>query len=178
MKYSLINFMTGMALCGLASADCQVGNAATNNDHEDNEKLCTSNGPGTYTFGMTTSDVCVPALSGGLAGCSGNVQYYIFDEGCNLLGLYEGTPSCGVPFTITENFLSQVLTVTAINTGAGAGSFTFDYGDGTYTINNNGCDCVDDSSGLEGAQACKCAFPQDGHFVGKRSAKFATGFPY
>lgn len=115
---------------------------------------------------MDTSESCVPAMAdGGFAGCAGASLFYIFDEGCNIRGSYS-VPDCGAPFIIEENFLADVLTVTSINLDLGGGYFSFLYGDGKYSINNNHCGCQDNSSGLTGGQACKCAFPVDGTFDG------------
>ena len=126
---------------------------------------------------MTVHLACVPSPSmdagQDTAGCEGGSSFAIYDESCNLRGSY-GVPDCGTPFIIEENFLADVLTVTDVNLDVGDPFFSFLYGDGKYSINNNHCVCVDDGGGLEANVACRCAFPVDGHFVGKRSIEFTA----
>jgi hypothetical protein len=123
---------------------------------------------------MYTDLACVPAPPGtgdasiGTNGCESGSWFTIYDESCTVRSSY-GVPDCGVPFYIEENFLDYVLIMEAIDTGIGEGWFSFLYGDGRYSIRNNQCVCVDDGGGLEARQACRCAFPVNGHFVGKRS---------
>lgn len=92
----------------------------------------------------------------------------------SVISQYE-SPGCGTPFTIEENFLSDVLTVTSVDEDVGSAYFSFNYGDGKYSIRNNHCGCQGDSSGIVGADACKCAFPVDGIFAGK-AKRASTGF--
>lgn len=67
-----------------------------------------------------------------------------------------------MPYTIMDNYLPSVLTVTDANYDVGNPKFKFSYGDGTYQIGENGCTCQDASNGLQGAQAYKCSFPLNG----------------
>ncbi|PSR77535.1 hypothetical protein BD289DRAFT_486433 [Coniella lustricola] len=152
-----------------ALAACQASNDGGSGNINDS-KLCTTTGQGTYTFAMSDSLTCVPDPSGGMNGCVPTAIFYILDESCNIRGTYQ-VPDCGVPFVIEENFLTQLLTVKTIDTTPGSSYFKFDYGNGEFVINNNHCDCVDASSGLESADKCKCAFPVDGT-VDKRSINF------
>ncbi|KAI1500626.1 hypothetical protein F5X99DRAFT_385419 [Biscogniauxia marginata] len=112
---------------------------------------------------MEISDVAAPDISGGNSGYVSVATLYIFDEGCQIRGTYE-VPNCGVPFVIRENFLTQVLTLRSINTDVGSPYFSFDYGDGRYSIRNNQCVCHDESSGLTAQVGCRCGFPVDGTF--------------
>jgi hypothetical protein len=124
---------------------------------------------------MSVNLACVPSPSmdagQDTAGCAGGGGFAIYDESCNVRGSY-GIPDCGTPFIIEENFLADVLTVTTVNMDVGDPYFSFLYGDGQYSINNNHCVCVDDGGGLEAIVACRCAFPVDGHFTGKRAIEF------
>jgi hypothetical protein len=124
---------------------------------------------------MEVSLACVPSPdndpSNDLNGCAGGSSFAIYDEYCNVRGTYD-VPDCGTPFIIEENFLADVLTVTTVDLDVGSPYFSFLYGDGKYSINNNHCVCVDDSVGLEGKAACRCAFPVNGHFNGKRGVEF------
>lgn len=160
-----------------ASADCQLSNSIINTDkfnkHSDDEKLCLSQGEGTWTFSMEISEVNFPSFDADnpFAGFVSNKGFAIYDHTCALKGSYDpgnDGNDCGTPYIIMENFLTQVLTITGVNFDAANGKFSFDYGDGTYVIDNNGCDCVDASDGLRAAAKCKCAFPLDGTFDGKR----------
>lgn len=105
-----------------------------------------------------------------------------------------GKPSCGIPYTIKENFLEDVLTITAVELDVsiypisnfdltrilltnlyqvGQPYFTFKYGDGKYSINNNHCGCSDmKEKGLSAGDGCKCAFPINGTSHNTRSVKF------
>jgi hypothetical protein len=116
----------------------------------------------------------------------------IYDETCTLRSAYQ-QPDCGIPWQIEENFLTDVLTITSVSTDVsiilsyplvhrmfkifqqvGEPYFQFLYGNGKYSINNNHCGCQSKSSGLTAVKNCKCAFPVDGIFTGKRSAKFSA----
>lgn len=150
------------AMLGLATASCQLSNAGGGGVASD-ATLCVPQGEGDWTFAMSNSAVDVPAPgSGGIgAGYSQGNSLFIFDNACNIMGEYAPC-SGGTPYTIEENFLADVLTVSDIDMDLGGGYFKFYYGNGEFTIGNNGCTCQDDSSGLQGSQGCKCAFPQDG----------------
>ena len=156
-----------MAMSGLVAADCQLSNSLTpaTTGVETRTALCLPQGAGSWTFSLDTSEVNVPTFNGGapFGGLAGNVAYTIYDNTCTIQGVYGPSGNdCGTPYVIEENFLADVLTVTSINTDVGGASFTFTYGDGQYSIGNNGCTCGDLSSGLEGETGCKCAFPVDG----------------
>ncbi|WPG98190.1 Hypothetical protein R9X50_00097600 [Acrodontium crateriforme] len=165
-------------LLTLASATCQLSNAYTGGDIPDtykSDKLCLPQGEGDWTFSLYTSAVDVPTFNGGNpnAGYAGGFTYLMYDNACNLRGLYGPSGNnCGIPFVIEENYLAQVLTITSENTGVGGAYFSFDYGNGEFSINNNQCGCQDMSSGLQGAQGCKCAFPVSGVLSKKRSIEF------
>jgi hypothetical protein len=117
---------------------------------------------------------CVPSPdkdpSNDFNGCTEGNNFNIYDENCAIRGGYT-MPDCGTPFSIEETFLPDVLTVTAVFLDVGRPYFSFLYGDGEYSIRNNHCVCVNDGGGLEVTVACRCAFPIDGHFVGKRSVE-------
>ncbi|KAF2115129.1 hypothetical protein BDV96DRAFT_600260 [Lophiotrema nucula] len=138
---------------------------------ETNTKLCVPQGEGDWTFGMETTLATVPGGDGDAA------EFYIFDNTCKIRGQYD-PPSqdpdnnCGIPFTAKESFLPLVLTVTDVSFDVGDPYFQFSYGDGTYSINNNGCDCVSDNQGTVANEKCKCGFPVDGNSSGKRSIAF------
>ncbi|KAF2259528.1 hypothetical protein CC78DRAFT_536987 [Lojkania enalia] len=150
-----------------ATAECQLGNKAENDagKKETDEKLCKSQGEGDWTFSMHTHAVSVPVP--GNNGYVGGADFYIFDNECKLRGKYdpgsEGN-DCGVPYIIKENFLDWVLSVTDVGgmSGSGEAYFSFKYGDGKFSINNNHCDCVDASHDVTAEQKCKCAFPVNG----------------
>lgn len=167
MLMNMINLAALSTMLGLASASCQLSNslATAETSPETRTQLCVPQGEGSWTFAMDTSLVDVPTFDGGApyAGISGNVAYIIYDNTCVPRGVYGPSGNdCGVPYVIEENFLADVLTVTSINTTPGGARFTFAYGDGKYSIGNNGCACGDLSSGLEAESGCKCAFPVDG----------------
>jgi hypothetical protein len=124
---------------------------------------------------MFLSLVCVPTPdkdpSNDFQGCNDAGYFRIYDENCAVRSSYQ-MPNCGTPFVIEETFLPYVLTVTTVSMDVGQPYFSFLYGDGKYSINNNHCVCVNDGGGLEAKVACRCAFPVDGHFVRKRSIEF------
>jgi hypothetical protein len=164
MLRHIFALIAAFAMFSIAAANCQLGNSYTDADAgtESRSQLCVGQGPDSWTFAMDISQVSVPTFNGGspLAGVSGNKAYLIYDNTCALRGVYAPSGNdCGTPYTIEENWLPFVLTVTSINTGVGSGYFSFNYGAGKYSINNNGCGCSDMSSGLEAEQGCKCAFP-------------------
>jgi hypothetical protein len=165
LAMTIIGFMVS-----LAAAQCQsVGVAGTSPDIQTDTGLCVPQGPGFWTFSMRTTLVCVPDLYN-LAGCEPTASMAIYDESCNFRSGYS-VPSCGTPFIIEENFLSDVLMMNTISTDPGDSSFDFNYGNGKFSTGNNGCACEKGDSGLELITRCKCAFPVNG-VLGKRSIRF------
>lgn len=163
MRIASLLAITGLATTALA--DCLLENKVDVTDRDDyhEEELCTPQGEGDWTFSMYTSEVEVPTFNGGNpnAGYRSSKAFLIYDEGCELRGVYAPGHDCGTPFVIQDFFLTQVLTIDKINFDAD-GYFRFEYGDGRFSIGNNGCECQDMVDGLRGAQGCKCAFPIDG----------------
>lgn len=167
MYRQIPSLATAIALLGHVSADCQLKNTlrAPETSPETRKELCEPQGEGSWTFAMDISEVDVPTFNAGApwAGLAGNNAWIIYDNNCIPYGVYgpDGN-DCGTPYVIEDYFLPYVLTVKSINTDLGAGSFKFAYANGLYSIGNNGCTCGDLSSGLEGEQGCKCAFPLEG----------------
>ena len=160
-----------------AVADCQLKNEVGSEDGkiETNDKLCVPQGEGDWTFAMEVSLTGVPVPDGdnAFAGMVGNYGFAIYDNTCALRGKYDPSNNgndCGTPFTIMENFLQYVLTVKSLMANVGGSFFSFKYGDGLFSINNNHCDCVSEPQGLRGLDFCKCAFPIDGKT--KRALEF------
>lgn len=160
----------GLALLGLlgfACAECQLSNSLKQPVSElyNNKKLCVPQGEGSWTFSFYGSMVEVPTFNSGSPN-AGNAQaksYLIYDNTCTVKGEYAPQGNdCGIPYVIKEDFLAQVLTITSVNMDVASPSFSFKYGNGKYTIGNNGCTCGDMSDGLEAATGCKCAFPLSG----------------
>lgn len=126
-----------------------------------NAKKCKPQGPGSWTFAMTINMVAVP--SPGRDPRSGIVSkewFSIYDHTCQLQAEY--TPCDGKPYVAKESFLPQVLTVTDVSFDLGNPYFSFKYGDGKYSIRNNGCVCQRTGSGIQGEKSCRCAFPLSG----------------
>lgn len=146
---------------------CQISNANVATGVETDSTLCMGQGEGQWTFGMSVSLVDVPAPDpgAGWAGTGSGTTFYIFDNACNIMSTYT-PPSCGVPWSIEENFLTDVLIITDVFMDVGDPYFSFNYGNGKYSIRNNHCVCNDDGSGLAAAVGCRCAFPVDGIFTG------------
>lgn len=156
-------------------ADCTLENKGTKdnlNKFEENEWLCLKQGKGDWTFSMELSAVNFPSFDADnpFAGFVSSSGFAIYDHDCKLKGSYDPSQSnsCGVPYVIKEKFLKKTLKVTSVNFDAASGFFSFEYGDAKYTINKNHCDCVEKPDGLRARAFCKCAFPVDGHFDGKR----------
>lgn len=167
MYRQILSLGTVVAMLGQASASCQLSNTLTSPETsaETRTQLCIPQGEGSWTFAMDNSQVDVPTFDGGApwGGLAGNNAYIIYDNACIPQGVYGPSGNdCGTPYAIEENFLPYVLTVESINTDLGGGYFKFAYANGLYTIGNNGCTCENLSSGLEGEQGCKCAFPLQG----------------
>lgn len=167
MLGKIINLAAILAMVGLVNATCQLGNSLTTpeTDPETRTQLCIPQGSGSWTFALDTSEVAVPTFNAGApwAGLAGTVAYIIYDNACIPKGVYAPSGNdCGTPYVIEENWLADVLTITEIDTDPAGARFTFDYGDGQFSIGNNGCTCGDLSSGLTAETGCKCAFPVDG----------------
>jgi len=79
----------------------------------------------------------------------GGAMFYIMDNTCKIRAAYE-QPSCGIPYVARENFLKYVLSVTSLSADVGSPYFSFNYGDGKYSIRNNGCVCGDMKSAWNG----------------------------
>lgn len=143
-------------------------------DVVDAPELCDSQGSGSYTFSMQSFDrsTGVPHDAGDDPSQTSGYTFYIFDNACKLLGAYDTPGDCGLPFTIEGNFLKDVLTITSFTGEVGNPYFSFLYGDGKYSINNNHCGCVADPTFHfpTVAEDCKCAFPVSG--VSKRAISF------
>ncbi|MCJ1373632.1 hypothetical protein MMC20_004860 [Loxospora ochrophaea] len=147
--------------------------AITTNGIVTDPALCLPQGPGYYTFGMTTflSTLGVPGGSG-ISSDVSNSAFLIMSNTCQLLGLY-GPASCGIPFTIKDNFLQYVLTITAVDEGVASPYFSFLYANGKFSIRNDGCVCGGVSAAFPDAEAgCRCAFPVAGEELGKRGVAF------
>jgi hypothetical protein len=169
MFVNIFSFAAAMALFGLASAgQCHATNALGKTwAPGQNNALCLSQGDGQWTFAMYVDMTVVPDLSGSspLAGAVTGTLFMIYDNDCNMKSLYQ-QPSCGIPYYIEESFLADTLIISGLDAELGNPDFQFNYGNGLYSIGNNGCVCNDMSSGLEGAEGCRCAFPVDGIFTG------------
>lgn len=167
MYFQFLSLATVVAIFGHASADCQLKNtlSAPKTSPEARPELCMPQGEGSWTFAMDDSQIDVPTFNAGdpWAGLAGNNAYIIYDNNCIPYGVYgpEGN-DCGTPYVIEDYFLPYILMIKSIDTDLGGGYFKFAYANGLYTIGNNGCTCEDLSSGLEGEQGCKCAFPLKG----------------
>ena len=96
--------------------------------------------------------------------------FLVMDNSCKILGIFP-EPTCGIPYVLEANYLDYVLTIKSIDTGISEGYFSFTYGNGLYSIDNNHCGCSDSSEGLSAVQGCKCAFPVAGQPT-KRSIAF------
>lgn len=103
-------------------------------------------------------------------GAINNAQFLVMDNSCKVLGVFP-QPTCGIPYVLEANYLDYVLIVTSIFTNIDDGSFSFNYGNGDYSINNNHCGCSDSTKELVAYQSCKCAFPVAGQPT-KRSIAF------
>jgi hypothetical protein len=127
------------------------------------------------TFGMDVDFTCVPEpgtmAPDDFASCVNAASFQIYDETCKLRSSYK-FPDCGAPFIIEENFLKDVMTVQSVNMDVGAPSFTYLYGNGKFSIGNNGCVCNDNNNGLKAGTSCRCAFPLDGNVNQKRAISF------
>ena len=101
---------------------------------------------------------------------NGGTSFLVMDNSCKILGVHP-QPNCGIPYILEANYLDYVLTVTTMDSGISGGYFRFLYGNGVYSIGNNGCGCRVSTEGLTADQACKCAFPVAGQPT-KRSIAF------
>ncbi|KAI1372800.1 hypothetical protein F4677DRAFT_462745 [Hypoxylon crocopeplum] len=166
---SLASMIITGCLLRTVEAECQISNAITDEQKDavsQHDALCLPQGEGQWTFAMSVTLKSYPAL-GGLNGqplfLSDN-SFLIFDNACKTKGIYP-KPSCGIPYTIKENFLPLVMSVTSVFFDVGDPSFEMHYGDGAFITSNNHCVCGGvDSSVLSETKGCRCAFPLDGTF--------------
>lgn len=154
----LASILNLAALFCMAVAECDLAAGSKSAGQETETALCMNQGDGYYTFGMT-----VDLTSLGLQGTtSGGYSLRIMDNTCKILGVYN-PPTCGTPAVIKENFLQYVLTVEAISADVGDPYFSFKYGNGKYSIGNNGCVCGKIGTSFNDARkGCRCAFPVAG----------------
>lgn len=143
---------------------CQLGDTGAMPTLPISEKLCRHQGEGFWTFALYSEAVEVPSIAGGgNSGYSAASSYQIYDNTCTLRGRFNTrAKDCDIPFVIEANYLQQVLTIQSQDTMVGGGYFRFAYGNGLFSIGNNGCECQDMSHGLTAAEGCGCAFPVNG----------------
>ena len=162
-------------LSSLTKRTCQLSSSGSGTRPVTDTKICVPQGKGQWTFGLhtTLTSTGLPSCSGESCDASSDFNtlisdsgLYIFDEACNVKGAYTSDSCSGVPQIIEENFLADVLTITDLSFDVGAPTFTFNYGNGKYSIRNNHCGCQDESKGITAIKSCKCAFPQNGIFTG------------
>ena len=162
-------------LLSLAHADCDMP-GTPGGRIETEPTLCLPQGPGSYTFAMFV-DLTSLGIPGGPWGppnpsVVGGAAFQIMDNNCQVLAAYN-PPSCGIPWTIEENFLQYVLTVTSVFMDVGDPYFEFTYANGEYSINNNHCVCSDTQASFPtAAKGCRCAFPVAGEPDKKRAIDF------
>ncbi len=172
-KLSLLVVSAIAAIAGLASAECDATNTASGSTITITDgAVCLPQGAGSYTFVMTTG-----LYATGLPGTSATPTsgyFGILDNTCKILGWY-AQPGCGIPYTIKDNFLQDVLTVDTVSFDVGSPFFAFTYGNGKFSIGNNGCVCgeTQQSTAIDVEKACRCAFPVSG-VVAKREVEFAA----
>lgn len=170
-------FISATALLGLVAADCDVvpldagtdgkGNTlAINSVLSDQPEVCDPQGAGDYTFVMVVAMGGLPIPGGpitpGFPGYTSSASYMVFDNTCKLLGAYSPNGDCDSPYTLEDNYLADVMTISSF-TDVGDPSFTFYYGNGKFSTANNHCGCsTTDNSITKVAASCKCAFPQSG----------------
>lgn len=166
--YCLKYYVPVAGFLGLMVGACQLGDSGAMPTLPISDKLCTSQGEGSWTFSLYTEAIEVPGIAGGgeynpNAGYTATSSYQIHDNTCFLRGRFNTrAKECESSFVIEANYLQQVLTIESQDTMAGGAYFRFAYGDGLFSIGNNGCECQDMSHGLMAALGCKCAFSVNG----------------
>ena len=137
------------AIPSLTKACNFEGSGSSTNQIVSEKALCLPQGASTWTFGMTVS-----LSATGLPGDDfhGGATFYIMDHTCKVQAAYD-QPSCGIPYVARENFLKHVLSVTTLSADVGSPYFSFNYGDGKYSIRNNGCVCGDMKSSWNGGMS-------------------------
>ena len=75
-----------------------------------------------------------------------------------------GMPNCGIPWTIKDNTLKYMVTISAAGRSVDSSAFSqFEYADGKYIIGNDGCVCNGIGWPFNVAtEGCRCAFRVDG----------------
>ncbi|KAI0889635.1 uncharacterized protein GGS22DRAFT_182980 [Annulohypoxylon maeteangense] len=160
--------LAALSLSTLTSASCQLQNQLkSKTGKEPSTHLCVPQGAGSWTLAMDVHEIDVPTFdsSAPWAGLVSGNSFMLYDNACNIKGVYapqSQSNHCGSPYVIEENFLPYVLTIKSVDFDVGSPRFKFAYADGEYSIGENGCACKNVSHGLEGEQACKCAFPLHG----------------
>ena len=153
-----------LAPLALAECDLTSGEGGLIGSVVTDGAVCLGQGPDSYTFAMITSlSGTIPlGASGGKGQESLDITFQIMDNTCKILGVYS-QDSCGVPFTIKENFLKYVLTITTVWGDVGKPYFSFKYANGAFSIGNNGCVCSHMSDSFNSVtKGCRCAFPVAG----------------
>ena len=90
-----------------------------------------------------------------------SAEFLIMDNSCKIFGVFP-QPTCGVPYVLEANYLDYVLTLTTISTTTPSGYFSFQYGNGKYSIDNNHCGCSHSAKSTTVYQSYNCAFPVAG----------------
>lgn len=174
-KLSLLVVSAIAAIAGLASAECDAKDTASGSTITTKDRaFCLPQGAGSYTFVMTTG-----LYATGLPGTSATPTHGYFgilDNTCQILGWY-AKPTCGGPYTIKDNFLKDVLTVNTVSFDVSSPYFAFTYGNGKFSVGNNGCVCAktQQSTATDLEKAYRCAIPVSGMVV-KRKLEFAAGY--
>lgn len=155
----------------LTSADCPHNNNKIIPNQKDDYEVrngpgfCKPQGKGDWTSTMDTSAIDFPTFDGEHPNASyvSRSRFIIYDNACNIRGVYPLPESCPRPWVIEENFLPYVLTITKVRKGLGGGNFfVFYYANGRYQLGANQCVCNGVFQRLRGEEACPCAFPIHG----------------
>ena len=106
----------------LASALCQLSNGYHGgkvDSHLKSNKLCVPQGVGSWTFSLFTYNVEVPTFSSKdpNAGFAGESQYVIYDNACNIKGIYGTSADCDIlsPLRRTSLRMSSLSRVNFLN---------------------------------------------------------------
>ncbi|KAI0202709.1 hypothetical protein F4808DRAFT_468335 [Astrocystis sublimbata] len=170
----LFTLATVLASFGVTLADCQLENLIESaKTPKLSDQLCLGQGQGSYTFSMHVTEIGEPTFSSSAtrAGYVRREDFLIYDESCNLKGVYLPHPTndCEAPYVIQENWLPYTLTVGNVDFRAGRPYFKFYYANGAYSIRNNHCVCNTIESDLPFEVGCRCAFPIEGEGNSKSS---------